>query len=88
MQNPSAIAELTAQLEGNYVLLSMQKYSSHVVEECLKDIVETRARIVQELLSVPHFEQLLQDRYAYYVVQCLLQDLWSQKLGYKPYCRL
>ncbi|XP_039690643.1 putative pumilio homolog 8, chloroplastic [Medicago truncatula] len=73
MQNPSAIAELTAQFNGKYVQLSMQKFSIHVVEKCLEHIVETRARIVQEFLAVPYFENLLQDPYANYVVQCALK---------------
>jgi hypothetical protein len=74
MQNPNAIAELTAQFKENYVQLSMQKFSIHVVEKCLEHIVETtRARIVQEFLAVPYFENLLQDPYANYVVQCALK---------------
>ncbi|WJX62916.1 hypothetical protein P8452_47861 [Trifolium repens] len=73
MQIPSAIAKLTPQFKGNYVLLSTQKFSSHVVEKCLEFIVEARARIVQELLSVPQFERLLQDPYGNYVVQRALE---------------
>ncbi|KAK7321176.1 hypothetical protein VNO77_31537 [Canavalia gladiata] len=69
MENPSISAKLLSQFKGNYVNLSMQKFSSHVVEKCLKHVAESRSRIVQELLSVPHFEQLLQDPYANYVVQ-------------------
>ncbi|KAL5078572.1 hypothetical protein RYX36_006993 [Vicia faba] len=74
MQIPSAIAKFTAQFRGNYVTLSTQKFSSHVVEKCLKYIPETRARIVQELLSVPRFECLLQDPYGNYVLQCALDN--------------
>lgn len=69
MENPSTSAKLTAQFKGKYVSLSMQKFSSHVVEKCLIHIAECRSRIIQELLSVPHFEQLLQDPFANYVVQ-------------------
>ncbi|KAK7385300.1 hypothetical protein VNO78_31016 [Psophocarpus tetragonolobus] len=69
MENPSASSKLHSQLKGNYVHLSMQKFSSHVVEKCLVHIAESRTRIVQELLSFPHFEQLLPDPYANYVVQ-------------------
>ncbi|AES87555.1 pumilio-family RNA-binding repeatprotein [Medicago truncatula] len=39
----NAIAELTAQFKGNYVLLSVQKFSIHVVEKCLEHIVLVRA---------------------------------------------
>ncbi|XP_061350091.1 putative pumilio homolog 8, chloroplastic [Gastrolobium bilobum] len=69
MENPSASTKLISQFKGNYVNLSMQKFSSHVVEKCLKHVGESRSRIVRELLSVAHFEQLLQDPYANYVVQ-------------------
>ncbi|KAH9626481.1 hypothetical protein KSS87_006440 [Heliosperma pusillum] len=70
---PSAAAQLVSQFEGHYVTLAMQKFSSHVVEKCLKFIEESQARIVYELLSVPQFEQLLQDPFANYVVQSALE---------------
>ncbi|RVW56049.1 putative pumilio-like 7, chloroplastic [Vitis vinifera] len=70
---PSAIASLMSQFEGNYVHLSMQKFSSHVVEKCLKHLEESRPRIVHEFLSVPHFEQLMQDPFANYVIQSALE---------------
>ncbi|KAH1100496.1 hypothetical protein AAZX31_13G072200 [Glycine max] len=69
MENPSASLKLHSQFKGNYANLSMQKFSSHVVEKCLVHIVEIRSRIVQELSSFPHLERLLQDPYANYVVQ-------------------
>lgn len=50
----------------------MQKCSSHVVEKCLKHYEESRAKVIQELLSVSRFEQLLQDPYANYVIQSAL----------------
>ncbi|PIN06953.1 Translational repressor MPT5/PUF4 and related RNA-binding proteins (Puf superfamily) [Handroanthus impetiginosus] len=67
---PSATAKLTSQFEGNYVHLSRQKFSSHVVERCLKECNdEVRSKIIHELLSHTYFEQLLQDPHANYVVQ-------------------
>ncbi|KAM2323045.1 hypothetical protein PS1_019926 [Malus domestica] len=69
---PSAMAKLTNQLKGNFVRLSMQKCSSHVVEKCLKYFEESRPKIIHELLSVPRFDQLLQDPYANYVIQSAL----------------
>ncbi|XP_028117912.1 uncharacterized protein LOC114315496 [Camellia sinensis] len=69
----SAAASLISQFEGHYVYLSMQKFSSHVVEKCLKFFEESRPRIIHELLSVPHFEQLLQDPFANYVIQSALE---------------
>ncbi|GMJ06778.1 hypothetical protein HRI_004347000 [Hibiscus trionum] len=67
---PSATSTLTSQFEGNYVHLSLQKFSSHVVEKCLVVLNDDgRSRIIRELLSATHFEQLLQDPHANYVVQ-------------------
>ncbi|XP_043718827.1 uncharacterized protein LOC122666816 [Telopea speciosissima] len=70
---PTATANLISQFEGNYVHLSTQKFSSNVVEKCLKEFgEENRSRIVHELLSYSHFEQLLQDPFANYVIQSAL----------------
>ncbi|CAA7013345.1 unnamed protein product [Microthlaspi erraticum] len=69
---PSAVAMMLAQLKGHYVQLSMQKFSSHMVERCLMHCPESRPQIVRELVSVPHFDQLLQDPYANFVIQAAL----------------
>ncbi|PPS13955.1 hypothetical protein GOBAR_AA06610 [Gossypium barbadense] len=63
---------LLYQFKGHYVHLSMQKFSSHVVEKCLKHFAESRSQIIRELTSVVHFEQLLQDPFANYVIQSAL----------------
>ncbi|CAI9765363.1 unnamed protein product [Fraxinus pennsylvanica] len=71
---PSVTSKLTSQFEGNYVHLSTQKFSSHVVEKCL--VVcngEYRSKIIHELLTATYFEQLLHDPHANYVVQTALQ---------------
>ncbi|XP_022763702.1 uncharacterized protein LOC111309108 isoform X2 [Durio zibethinus] len=71
---PTATSTLISQFEGNYVHLSSQKFSSHVVEKCLVVLNdESRSRIIHELLSATHFEQLLQDPHANYVVQTALR---------------
>ncbi|XVE55488.1 hypothetical protein DITRI_Ditri03aG0162500 [Diplodiscus trichospermus] len=69
---PSAVGHLLSQFKGHYVHLSMQKFSSHVVEKCLKHFAESRSQIIRELISVVHFEQLLQDPFANYVIQSAL----------------
>lgn len=70
---PSAAATLISQFEGHYVYLSMQKFGSHVVEKFLKSCEGSRPIIIIELLSVPHFEQLLQDPFANYVIKSALE---------------
>ncbi|TYH86035.1 hypothetical protein ES332_D01G013500v1 [Gossypium tomentosum] len=71
---PSATSTLISQFEGNYVHLSSQKFSSHVVEKCLMVLNdESRSKLIHELLSTAHFERLLQDPHANYVVQTALR---------------
>ncbi|KVH93422.1 Armadillo-like helical [Cynara cardunculus var. scolymus] len=74
LQIPSAVSKLTSQFEGNYVHLAMQKFSSHVVEKCLAVLdSQVRSTIIRELISATHFEQLLQDPHANYVIQTALR---------------
>lgn len=68
----SAAAMLFSQFDGHYVYLSRQKFGSHVVEKFLKCVEESRSRIINELVSEPHFDQLLQDPFANYVIQSAL----------------
>ena len=71
---PSATSNLISQFEANYVHLSTQRFSSHVIEKCLTAFNdENQSRIVHELLSTSHFEQLLQHPHANYVIQKILQ---------------
>ncbi|KAL4310844.1 hypothetical protein GQ457_01G001160 [Hibiscus cannabinus] len=71
---PFATSTLISQFEGHYVHLSSQKFSSHVVEKCLVVLNdENRSKIIHELLSTTHFELLLQDPHANYVVQTALR---------------
>ncbi|XP_047049553.1 putative pumilio homolog 7, chloroplastic [Lolium rigidum] len=71
----AANASLAQQFEGKYVQLSMQKFSSNVVEKCLKVFKDAdKANIILELLAAPHFERLLQHPYANYVVYAALQN--------------
>ncbi|MCO5579724.1 hypothetical protein L7F22_033584 [Adiantum nelumboides] len=68
-----AIAEVIAHLDGNFVHLAMQKFSSNVVEKCLKlSGEESKAEMIQELMSSTRLAQLLQDPFANYVVQSAL----------------
>lgn len=68
-----ASTEVMTRLEGNYPYLATQKFSSNVVEKCLKLASEdSRNRIVRELMLSPRLGHLLQDPYANYVVQSAL----------------
>jgi hypothetical protein len=51
----------------------MQKFSSNVVEKCLKlGGEDSKANIIRELTSSTRLSQLLQDPFANYVVQSAL----------------
>lgn len=68
-----ASIEVMVRLENHYPYLAMQKFSSNVVEKCLKLATdENRGRIVRELMGSPRLGQMLQDPYANYVVQSAL----------------
>ncbi|GFZ18147.1 pumilio 12 [Actinidia rufa] len=70
---PWATVDILDQLEGNYGDLSMQKYSSNVVEKCLKYAgEERRSCIIQELINNPRLDQIMQDPYGNYVIQAAL----------------
>uniref|UniRef100_A0A5B6YK23 PUM-HD domain-containing protein n=2 Tax=Davidia involucrata TaxID=16924 RepID=A0A5B6YK23_DAVIN len=70
---PWATVDILDQLEGNYGDLSMQKYSSNVVEKCLKYAGEERRPcIIQELINNPRLDQIMQDPYGNYVIQAAL----------------
>lgn len=81
---PWANDDVMNQLEGHYACLSMQKFSSNVVEKCLKLAgEEKRARIIRELINNSRLGQLLQDPFANYVVQSALAT--SKVLSRIPY---
>ncbi|KAB1228023.1 hypothetical protein CJ030_MR1G006860 [Morella rubra] len=73
-QDPYAL-NILGQLEGNYGDLSMQKFSSNVVEKCLRHAGEERqSHIIQELIDDPRLDQIMQDPYGNYVIQAALNQ--------------
>ncbi|PQM33092.1 pumilio homolog 12 [Prunus yedoensis var. nudiflora] len=75
LQLPWATVDILDQLEGNYGDLSVQKYSSNVVEKSLKYAgEERRIRIIQELIENPRLDQIMQDPYGNYVIQAALSQ--------------
>ena len=75
---PWASALVMTRLGGSIAELSMQKFSSNVVEKCLKlgeaqpGLEERLEAIVVELTHSPALERLLQDPFGNYVVQSAL----------------
>jgi len=70
-------AKVMRRLMGSYAELSVQKFSSNVVEKCLKlggrSLNDTRDMLVREIMTSPQLPRLLQDPYGNYVVQSSLQ---------------
>lgn len=62
--HPKAAAAIMRQLSGQYAELSQQKFSSNVVEKCLKlgspSLAEQREAIVRELLISTQLSRMLQ----------------------------
>lgn len=80
---PEVTPDVLDQLEGHYVELSMQKYSSNVVEKCIAYAAEERHhRIIWELITSPEFHQIMQDPYGNYVIQAALN---SSKVSSTPH---
>ncbi|ESQ38929.1 hypothetical protein EUTSA_v10001811mg [Eutrema salsugineum] len=77
--------KLLMQFRMHYVELATQKFSSHVVEKCLKHYPESRAEIVRELLSVPNFEYILQDPFGNYVIQTALSKTKASPKSNRTY---
>lgn len=64
---------LIRQFAGNVCVLSVQKFSSNVIEKCIRVAdPELRKTLVSELLSRGRLEKLLRDSFANYVVQTAL----------------
>jgi hypothetical protein len=60
--------------EGQIVELSKQKFSSNVIEKCIRCAeLPVKAMMIQELLDVEELEILMRDSYGNYVVQTALE---------------
>ncbi|BFZ55566.1 hypothetical protein PYCC9005_002607 [Savitreella phatthalungensis] len=74
------VDELIKHLCGGLSAFSMQKFSSNVVEKCLRVArSETRARMIAELLPRQRLDRLLRDSYGNYVVQTALDHANSDQ---------
>ena len=61
------------QFVGNVCALSVQKFSSNVIEKCIRvSEASTRKALIEELLNRTRLEKLLRDAFANYVVQTAL----------------
>lgn len=76
LKMPTIMNRIVSQLAGRFGALSMQKYSSNVVEKCLKLGGDAnRGRIIHELILKP--DELLDislDEFGNYVVQTAISS--------------
>ncbi|KAM0714024.1 hypothetical protein Q7P37_010988 [Cladosporium fusiforme] len=64
------IEPLCQHFQGSVVLLSKQKFSSNVIEKCIRVAgAESRRLLIQEITPAQELEKLLRDSFANYVVQ-------------------
>ncbi|CAO1613387.1 unnamed protein product [Parajaminaea phylloscopi] len=76
LNDTSSTEAIIRQFLGKVCVLSVQKYSSNVIEKCIRVArPPLRQQIVSELLADPaQLEKLLQDRFGNYVVQTALDS--------------
>ncbi|KAL5203882.1 hypothetical protein ABZP36_008753 [Zizania latifolia] len=69
-----AMAKIVNELQGHFGYLSMQKCSSHVVENCLRRAPQlVQERIIEELMNDPKLLHIMLDQYGNYVIQTALK---------------
>lgn len=74
LNDPSFTEPLVHQFRGRIIALSRHKFSSNVVEKCLRCAKDaSRDLIVEELLTPNEMDRLLRDSYANYVIQTALE---------------
>lgn len=72
--DPSHIEIIASCLINHYVTLAKNKYSSNVVEWCLRVFHEgERSVIVYEFISYPHFRDLVTDEFANFALSTALE---------------
>jgi hypothetical protein len=74
LNDPSFTTPLCLGFRGKIAELSMQKFSSNVIEKCIRCAEMTaKAAMIEELLDVEQLERLMRDSYGNYVIQTALE---------------
>ncbi|KAJ5591064.1 Armadillo-like helical [Penicillium hetheringtonii] len=72
--DPFYTGPLCVTFAGNVPVLSKQKFSSNVIEKCLRTAdTDNRRAMIDEILSGNELEKMLRDSYANYVVQTAME---------------
>ncbi len=82
LSEPCFTEPLCHSFAGKVVYLSKQKFSSNVIEKCIRCASpETKRMLIQEILPTQELEKLLRDNYANYVVQTALDSADDELKG-------
>ena len=74
LQEQAFTNPLCYSFQGNIPLLSKQKFSSNVIEKCLRGAEPSVSRMmIEEMLNSNELEKMLRDSFANYVVQTALE---------------
>ncbi|KAJ4378671.1 hypothetical protein N0V86_005542 [Didymella sp. IMI 355093] len=74
LNDPNFTTPLCLGFKGKIAELSMQKFSSNVIEKCIRCAeMTTKAAMIEELLDVEQLERLMRDSYGNYVIQTALE---------------
>ncbi|KAF1944856.1 ARM repeat-containing protein [Clathrospora elynae] len=74
LNDPSFTAPMCVGFQGKIAELSKQKFSSNVIEKCIRCAdMDSKAMMIEELLDVEYLEQLMRDSYGNYVIQTALE---------------
>ncbi|KAJ4357075.1 hypothetical protein N0V95_002813 [Ascochyta clinopodiicola] len=74
LNDPNFTTPMCLGFKGKIAELSMQKFSSNVIEKCIRCAeMSTKAAMIEELLDVEQLERLMRDSYGNYVIQTALE---------------
>lgn len=81
---PWVTSGIFKRLEGHFSDLSIQKYSSNVVERCVYAGDECLTKVVDELINDERFSQIMLNPYGNYAVQAVLARSGICKVSITP----
>ncbi|KAJ9625485.1 uncharacterized protein PV06_01772 [Exophiala oligosperma] len=74
LDEPAFTKPLCDAFAGRIPALSKQKFSSNVIEKCLRSAdTETKKAMIEEMIMGPELEKMLRDAFANYVVQTAME---------------
>ena len=74
LNDPLFTAPMCRGFKGRIAELSRQKFSSNVIEKCIRCAdMPSKAMMIEELLDLEQLEQLMRDSYGNYVIQTALE---------------